>query len=112
MRFSTTLPLGVLMEPSLPIIQICRPLQPRKPASVTTNAGTPTLAKKKPCRAPMAMPAAMAISTASQSLTPLVTLSTAQTAAPTPATEPTDRSISPSSRTKTMPTAMMPRPEV
>ncbi len=60
----------------------------------------------------MTTPATMAIRTASQSLTPWVTLSTAHTAAPTPATEPTDRSISPSSSTKTMPTAMMPRPEV
>jgi hypothetical protein len=90
--------------------QICRPLHPRKPARVTTNAGTPTLAKKKPWRPPMHSPETMAMTTASQSLRPCVTLSTAHTAAPTPATEPTDRSISPSSRTKTMPVAMMPVP--
>lgn len=106
------LPDGVLIEPSPPIIHSCRPLQPRKPARVTTKAGTPILAKKKPCSAPSTMPESTATSTAVQSLQPWLTLSTAQTAAPTPATEPTDRSISPSSSTKTMPTAMMPRPEL
>ena len=76
---------------------------------MTTKAGTPILAKKKPCRAPMAAPVAMAIEHGE----PVVhAVGDAEDGpdgrADTPPTEPTDRSISPSSSTKTMPTAIMP----
>ena len=85
-----------------------KPSQNSRPASVTANAGAPILAKKKPWIAPMAAPLARATSTASHSFMPWVTLSTAVMAPATPLTEPTDRSISPSSSTKMMPTDIMP----
>ncbi len=82
------------------------------PARVTSSAGTPILEKKKPCTAPMATAARMPISTASHSLTPWRTASTEESAAVTPATEPSDRSISPSSSTKTTPVAIRPGPAI
>lgn len=85
-----------------------KPSQNSRPASVTANAGAPIRAKKKPWIAPMAAPLARAMMTDSHSLTPFVTLSTAVMAPATPLTEPTDRSISPSSSTKMMPTDIMP----
>lgn len=85
-----------------------KPSQNSRPARVTANAGAPIRAKKKPWMAPMTAPLAIAMRTASHSFMPCVTLSTATTAPETPLTEPTERSISPSSSTKMMPTAIMP----
>jgi hypothetical protein len=56
----------------------------------------------------MAAPAASPIRMASQPATPWSTLSTATTAAVTPLTAPTDRSISPSSSTSTTPREIVP----
>lgn len=58
----------------------------------------------------LTVPVRMASTKASHSFMPCVTFSTAKAAPATPETEPTDRSISPSSRTKTIPTAIMPVP--
>ncbi len=94
--------------PFEPRIWSMKPFQNSRPARVTAKAGAPIRAKKKPCRAPMIAPAARAVRTASHSLTPCVTLITAVIAEETPETEPTERSISPSSSTKMMPTDIMP----
>ncbi len=85
-----------------------KPSQNSSPARVTAKAGAPIRAKKKPWMAPMTAPLRTATSMASHSFMPWVTLSTATTAPETPLTEPTERSISPSSSTKMMPTAIMP----
>ncbi|MDQ0789825.1 hypothetical protein QFZ64_005322 [Streptomyces sp. B3I8] len=87
-----------------------KPSQNSRPARVTAKAGAPSTAKKKPCSAPMAAPAATAKSTAAHSGQPWLTARTAAMALAAPLTEPTDRSISPSSSTKTMPTEIMPVP--
>ncbi len=84
------------------------PDQNSRPERVTAKAGAPILAKKKPWIAPMAAPLTTATRTASHSFIPCVTERTAKSAPETPLTEPTERSISPSSRTKMMPTAIMP----
>ncbi len=60
--------------------------------------------------APATVPVRMASTKASTSFMPWVMFSTAKVAPATPEREPTDRSISPSSRTNTMPTAIMPVP--
>ena len=104
--------LGRLTVPVEPRMLSIRPFQPRLPARVTTNAGTPILAKKKPWTNPVPAPVARANISARYWLTPLFTDSTANTAAARPDTEPTDRSISPSSSTKTMPKAIMPVPTI
>ncbi len=96
------------MVPLEPSSHSMRPFQPRKPASVTTNAGTPILAKNQPCSAPMATPVTIVSSRASQASMPCLVTTTANTAAARPLTEPTERSISPSSSTKTRPMASMP----
>ena len=77
---------------------------------MTTNAGTPILAKKNPWTPPAAAPPITAMITASHSGIPRFTFSAANVAPARPASEPTDRSISPISSTKTMPTATMPVP--
>src|SRR4051812_44429807 len=59
---------------------------------------------KRPISAPVRSPARMA----SSGLQPCFTLSTAITPAASPLTAPTDRSISPSSRTSTTPTEIVP----
>ena len=56
----------------------------------------------------MTAPASMAAAIATSAGQPLLTMTTARIAADRPLTEPTERSISPSSRTSTMPSAMMP----
>ncbi len=99
---------GMLIVPLSPSSHSIRPFQPRKPARVTTNAGTPILAKNQPCSAPMAMPVRTARTSDNQAFTPWFTTNTANRVEARPLTEPTDRSISPSSRTKTRPMASMP----
>ncbi len=94
--------------PLLPRICSIAPDQKSRPDRVTAKAGAPILAKKKPWIEPITAPPAMATRIASHSLTPLVTARTATIAPETPLTEPTERSISPSSSTKMMPTAIMP----
>ncbi len=58
----------------------------------------------------MAVPRATASATAGLGHAVVDAFSTANTAAESPLTEPTERSISPSSSTNTMPTAMSPVP--
>ncbi len=99
---------GMLMVPLEPSSHSIRPFQPRKPASVTTKAGTPILAKKNPCSAPMPIPVMIVRTSASQPFIPWLTTKTANRVDARPLTEPTDRSISPSSSTKTRPMASMP----
>lgn len=97
-----------LMVPLLPRICSIAPDQNSRPDRVTAKAGAPIRAKKKPWRAPISAPPATAARIASHSFTPWVTARTATIAPETPLTEPTERSISPSSSTKMMPTAIMP----
>ncbi len=99
---------GMLMVPLSPSSHSIRPFQPRKPARVTTKAGTPIRAKNQPCRAPMPIPVTTVSSRASQEFTPWSTTKTANSVEARPLTEPTDRSISPSSSTNTRPMASMP----
>ena len=91
------------------------PCQIRKPASVTTNDGTPTYATIDPCTPPIAAQTATAITIARMpfSWCPLPgSWSSATTSAPMPARYPIDRSISPSSRTKTTPKASIAVPAI
>ncbi len=88
------------------------PSQKSRPDRVTAKAGAPTLAKKKPWMEPIRAPPTMAARMASHSFTPWVTARTATIAPDTPLTEPTERSISPSSSTKMMPMAIMPVPVI
>ena len=46
----------ITIVPELPMICKSTPFQPSRPASVTTNDGTPTRATKKPCNSPIAIP--------------------------------------------------------
>ncbi len=101
-----------LTVPEDPRIWSIRPFQARFPARVTTKAGTPTLAKNRPWIRPTIAPPATAATRATHWLTPWVTLSTAKIAAQSPLTEPTERSISPSSSTNTTPMAIMPVPTI
>ncbi len=101
-----------LTVPLAPSTWSIRPFQPRLPARVTTKAGTPTLAKNTPWIRPTTAPPTRAESRATHWLTPWVTFSTAKIAAHRPLTEPTERSISPSSSTNTTPIAIMPVPTI
>ena len=102
----------MLTVPLEPRTYSIRPFQPRFPARVTTNAGTPIRAKKKPMINPVAAPLPRAMNSARYSFTPWITFSTAKMAAHRPDTEATARSISPSSSTNTMPVAIMPVPTI
>ena len=97
-----------LTVPVSPSTQSSRPCQPRRPARVTTNEGTRKRVIQTPWRSPMPAPARTPTPTARAPGRPALTLSTAMTAAQSPLTAPTDRSISPSSRTSTTPTEIVP----
>ena len=97
-----------LMVPVLPSTNSSVPAQPMRPARVTTNDGMPKRVIHVPWNAPIAAPTRRAIATAAGPGMPIFVLSTAMIAAHRPLTMPTVRSISPSSRTKTTPTAMVP----
>ena len=75
---------------------------------MTTKDGTAVRVIHKPLNTPMATPRATAARMATRPGTPARTLSTAITPAANPLRAPTDRSISPISRTRTTPTAMVP----
>ena len=51
--------------PVVPSTRSCTPCQTRKPASVTTNAGTPMTANQNPWKAPSPAPSASMITVAS-----------------------------------------------
>jgi hypothetical protein len=62
----------------------------------------------KPLNKPIAVPVRRPATIASSGLQPFFTVSTAITPAASPLTAPTERSISPSSRTSTTPTEIVP----
>ena len=95
----------IVTVPALPIRSSTTPFQASRPASVTTNDGMPTLANSVPWIRPIVAPAPSARRMASGTETwlPSGCSSNATITPPTPLTKPTDRSISPSSRTKTIP---------
>ena len=83
------------------------PWNARNVARVITNEGMPTIARSQPMPKPMIRPTAIATMTASHQGHPWRTDSTAMIAAHRPPVVPADRSISPRSRTKIRPIAMM-----
>ena len=99
---------GRLIEPVVPSTHSCSPRTPSKPASVITKLGTPNRLYRNPYSAPITTPAATAATTASHSGHDHCTKATARIAAASPAIDPTERSISPSNSTSTMPTAIVP----
>jgi hypothetical protein len=94
--------------PRLPISSSTTPFQASRPASVTTNDGTPILVMIRPCSVPIPRPAASTITIVSHvgSSLPSGVSSSAVSTPPTPDTKPIDRSISPSSSTNVTPMAM------
>ena len=82
------------------------PCRPRKVAKVTTNDGMPSLATSSPMHRPMNAPVAIPARTEGNQLTSCRVITMPVIAAPVPAVKPADRSISPSSRTKTSPMAI------
>ena len=94
--------------PRLPISSSTTPFQASRPASVTTNDGTPTLVMIRPCSTPIPSPAASAIkiATAVGSSLPSGVSSSATSTPPTPETKPIERSISPSSSANVTPIAI------
>ena len=99
---------GMLIEPALPRTFSWSPRKASNPARVMTKLGIPmrlnTAAYTRPITTPAATAAAMAIHTGTSRLTNR----TARIAADSPLTDPTDRSISPTSSTHTMPSAITP----
>ncbi len=82
------------------------PCQKRRPASVTTKEGRPILVMIVPCSTPMPAQARSAAGIAAYQGQPWAGLArSAMITPPRPATNPTERSISPRSRTKTCPIA-------
>ena len=79
---------------------------------MTTNDGTRKKVTKKPWKRPTPRPTSSAARIAAQPGQSFLTLSTAITEAARPLTMPTDRSISPSSSTRTTPVAMIPSPAI
>ena len=75
---------------------------------MTTIDGILNRVIQRPCTRPIAVPVRTAATTATGPGRPIFTLSTAITPAQRPLTMPTVRSISPSSRTNTTPTAIVP----
>ena len=94
---------GRLTEPVSPSTSSCIPWKASRPASVTTNDGIPNVVTMKPLKSPIAVPTSRPRTIANAGSTPSLTESTAITAAARPETAPTDRSISPSSSTRTTP---------
>ena len=94
--------------PLLPISSSTTPFQASRPASVTTNDGTPTFVMISPCRVPIAIPASSTItSTSHVGITlPSGVSRIAVSTPPTPETKPIERSISPSSSANVTPMAM------
>jgi len=76
---------------------------------VTMNDGIPTFANRMPCSVPMAAPAAIAATMATNTdvWLPSGISSSAVMTPPMPLTKPIDRSISPSSSTNTTPMPMI-----
>ncbi len=94
--------------PLLPISSSTTPFQASRPASVTTNDGTPTLVMIRPCSVPIARPARSTIASTTKvgSSLPSGVSRIAVSTPPTPDTKPIDRSISPSSSANVTPMAI------
>ena len=94
--------------PRLPISSSTTPFQASRPASVTTNEGTPTLVMIRPCSTPIPRPASSAsgIATPAETSLPSGVSSSATSTPPTPETNPIERSISPSSSANVTPIAI------
>ena len=75
---------------------------------MTTNDGTPKPENNMPWSMPMVAPASTPAPIARYGFQPCLTLSTPMMAAHRPLTAPTDRSISPSSSTYTIPMLIRP----
>ena len=91
--------------PPSPIISSIAPCNPRKNASVTTKLGIPSRATSTAIASPIRMPVISAARSDSGQAQPRSVSVVARIAAPMPAAKPADRSISPSSSTKTSPIA-------
>ena len=87
------------------IVRWITPCQISKPASVTTNDGTPIRATIEPWKAPISVAARIArkMQTQPGQMAPVGSCVSATTTPATPLTKLTERSISPISRTKTTP---------
>jgi hypothetical protein len=83
------------------------PCRPRKAASVTMNDGMPSFATSVPRKSPTTKPTPIPARTAQYHGQPCCVSSTAMMVAQTPLVKPAERSISPNSKTKTRPIAMM-----
>ena len=94
--------------PRAPISSSTTPFHASRPASVTTNDGTPILVMISPCRVPMARPAPNTIANtiAVGSSFPSGVSRIAVSTPPTPDTKPIERSISPSRSTNVTPMAI------
>ena len=103
---------GRLIVPVSPSTASCTPCHPINPASVTTNEGIPNVVTMKPVKSPIAAPVASPATIASSGDHPCWTLSTAITEAASPLTAPTERSISPSSSTRTTPIEIVATPVI
>ena len=91
--------------PPSPMISSTPPCNARKNASVTTNDGIPRRATRIAMARPMATPAPSDEQDRRGHAQPCLVRVTARIDAPMPAVKPAERSISPSSRTKTSPMA-------
>ena len=89
--------------PVSPSTSSWNPGHAKSPASVTTKDGTAKRVNTEPWKSPIAVPANTPAAIARYGDQPCFTFSTAMIAAHRPLTAPTDRSISPSSSTSTMP---------
>ena len=96
----------IRIDPPSPRILSITPCQNSRPANVTTNDGSPMRVIKDPCRIPINAHTTSAAAIAAHQGQPTVGLtSSAMTTALRPATNPIDRSISPSRRANTSPIA-------
>ena len=94
--------------PRLPISSSTTPFQASRPASVTTNDGTPTFVMISPWNVPIARPAPSTITNTMNvgSSLPSGVSRIAVSTPPTPDTKPIERSISPSSSANVTPIAI------
>ena len=100
----------MMTVPLSPMSSRTAPFHASRPANVTTKEGTPSFVMITPCSRPMPMPAASATTSAAGQPNTLWLsgkVSRATSTPATPLTKPTDRSISPSSSTNTIPMPMV-----
>jgi hypothetical protein len=100
LAMSFTMESLISTDPPFPRIFSVRPSQKSNPASVTTNEGRPRRVMMEPCRTPIAAQTSRATRIAAHhgQSSPEGLSSSASTTPPRAATNPIDRSISPSSK--------------